>query len=191
LASLACFLLVAVASAVNYHLLYSIQVPAFERYVAIESREWKTQVGELAPEFEVVALDGSRVHSSDLRGNVVLINFFATWCGPCRVELPHLQKMWGELEANEGFHMLVIGREETPDSVAAFKSTSGFTFPVTADPDASAYHQFADEGIPRTYLVGRNGTLLYQSVGFADTDVYHQELARLREAIDQELAVGQ
>ena len=118
----------------------------------------------------------------------MLLNFFATWCGPCNAELPHLQELWNDLKANERITMLVVSREETEDTVAAFISTHGFTFPVALDPSAAAFSQFAKESIPRTYLIGRDGTILFQTLGFADDSRFYQrELATLRRTIDREL----
>ena len=170
-------------------LIYHVQVPAFDRYLLIDSRDWKTHVGDPAPDISVVMLDGSKKRLSDFRGKLVLLNFFATWCGPCNDEFPHLQELWNDLKANDRFTMLVVSREETKDTVAAFIATRGFTFPVALDPSAAAFSQFAKESIPRTYLIGRDGTILFQTLGFADDmPLYQRELATLRRRIDKELA---
>jgi peroxiredoxin len=138
----------------------------------IENREWQTHVGDPAPDISVVMLDGSKKRLSDFRGELVLLNFFATWCGPCNSELPHLQVLWNLFKANDRIPMLVVNREETQDIVVAFLSEHGFTFPVALDPSAAAFKQFAKEGIPRTYLIGRD----------------ERELATLQRMIDTELA---
>ncbi|HVT26786.1 MAG TPA: redoxin domain-containing protein, partial [Lacipirellulaceae bacterium] len=109
-------------------------------------------VGERAPDFRLTRIDGTPIQSSDLRGNVVVLNFFATWCGPCQMELPHLQSIWEEFGSDSHFRMLIVGRDETDDSVRAFKQKNGFTFPMAADPKGSVYKKFATEYIPRTYL---------------------------------------
>jgi peroxiredoxin len=174
-------------SATDYALIYSVQVPAFQRHVMIESREWKTRVGEQAPDITVVALDGSEARLSDFRGRTVLVNFFATWCGPCMHELPHLQAIWSDFKDRDKFTMLVIGRGETQETVAAFKSQSGYTLPLAIDVDSSAFQEFADSGIPRTYLISQDGGILNQSVGFGEMEVYQRELATLRRLVEKEL----
>ena len=74
--------------------------------------------------------DDKEFSMSEARGDVVLINFFATWCGPCRMELPHIQQIWEERKDNPRFRLLVIGREETMETVKQFCEENGFTFPT-------------------------------------------------------------
>jgi peroxiredoxin len=169
----------------NYALTYSIQLPDYERHVMIGSREWKTRVGESAPQFTVTMLDGTQVSLADLRGKVVLVNFFATWCGPCLNELPHLEELWDEVKTNDEFLMLVVGRGESQATAAAFKESKGFTFPIAVDPESTMYKLFADEGIPRTYLISSDGTILFQTLGYADLPVYQREFATLRGMIEE------
>ncbi len=74
------------------------------------------QVGDTAPQFSLTTVDGDDFSISG-GGNVVLINFFATWCGPCQMELPHIEQIWAANKDNEHFRLLVIGREETTKTV--------------------------------------------------------------------------
>lgn len=184
--SLSFALLFLATAGANYGIIYNVQVPRFERYMLIENRDWKTRVGDAAPDFEITMLDGSTKKLADFRGKVLLLNFFATWCGPCLHELPHMETMWKEFGGTDGFAMVIVDREETQDAVTSFQSKHGFTFPMALDPSASAFHQFAKDGIPRTYLIGRDGTILYQTMGFADIPVYERELASLRQIIREE-----
>ena len=130
-----------------------------------------TRLGELAPGFSIRADDGSTVDSAKLRGKVVVLNFFATWCGPCLEELPHVQQLWEEFGRRDDFAMLVVGREETAEKVAEFKARKGFTFPMAADPERSVYDRYATQLIPRTYVLSRDGKILFQTVGFHPDEI--------------------
>jgi peroxiredoxin len=80
------------------------------------------------------------------------------------------------------FQLLVIGREETDNSVRAFRSEEGFSFPMAADPDRAVFSLFATESIPRTVIIGRDGTVAYSQVGFIEAD-----LAALEAALEEQL----
>jgi peroxiredoxin len=139
--------------------------------------------GESAPDFELAALDGTPFHTADLHGRVIVLNFFATWCGPCQMELPHLQSIWDEFRDNDEFRMLAVGREESNASLNAFRREHGFTLPMASDPDKSTYAKFASGSIPRTYLISRQGTIVYQWTGG-----YETEISKLRRLLARELA---
>ncbi len=141
-------------------------------------------VGEQAPDITITPLDGTAIQLDDMRGQVVLVNFFATWCGPCKLELPDLQAIWNEVHADDEFRMFVIGREESAETVRSFRAEHGFTFPMAADPDRSAFGRFATESIPRTYLIDRAGTIVYQCTGY---DFEKLELAKLKDLLKIQL----
>lgn len=138
-----------------------------------------TRPGDPLPAFSLQSSDGQTIRSADLLGKVVLINFFATWCPPCNKELPHLEKeIWAKYRDNPRFALLSIGREHKVEEVKKFKQDKNLTLPMGADPDRAIYKQFATETIPRNYLIGKDGKILYQSKGFDE-----KELARLLELI--------
>ena len=141
-----------------------------------------TRVGETVPDFSLKTLEGDSFTVGEQRGHVVLLNFFATWCGPCQLELPHLQDIWNEFGKHDAFRMVIIGREESSEKVAAFRAKQGFTFLMAADRQGTAYGLFATERIPRTYLISRDGTILYQCTGY-----YEAELPKLRKLIRKQL----
>jgi len=138
-------------------------------------------VGDSVPSIVLTDTAGNIFDLDKLHGKVVLINFFATWCGPCIQELPEIQELWNKNCENDRFALIVIGREETNDSVKDFQATHGFTFPMAADPNRSAYSAFADEIIPRTFLVSPDGRIAHSSTGFSDAEMskLEAELASL------------
>jgi len=141
------------------------------------------RAGESAPDFELVTIEGTRFHTADLRGRVIVLNFVATWCGPCQMELPHLQALWDEFRDNDKFRMLVVGQGESDASLNAFRREHGFTFPMASDPDKAIYAEFASQSIPRTYLISSEGTILYQWTG-----AYEAEIPKLKKLLSKELA---
>jgi peroxiredoxin len=186
LVSLCCFLSCLTASGVNYALIQHIQMPSVMRH-QLYTPGALIRVGDRAPDVLITTLNGMPLRLSEHHGKVVLVNFFATWCGPCTIELPHLQEMWDDLHGNADFTMLIVGREESQEAVSKFKVANNFTFPMAVDLDGSAYAEFAEERIPRTYLVSRDGTVLFHSAGFSDSLFYETEFKRLRQIIASEL----
>jgi peroxiredoxin len=139
-------------------------------------------VGDLAPDFDIVDTQGYRFSISENRGKLILVNFFATWCGPCVMELPHIQKIWDQHQSNDDFRLIVIGREETNESVNSSLKEKDFTFSMAADPERNVYSQFAKELIPRNYLIGPDGKICFSTTGFDE-----EELLELSEEITHQL----
>jgi len=125
-----------------------------------------TVLGQTAPGFEVVTLGGEAFDLESQRGKVVLINFFATWCPPCRDELPHLEKEIWQRFRDRPFALIVVGREEDDDVLRPFAEKYGYTFPIAGDPDRAAFGKYASQYIPRNVVVGPDGMILFQSQGF-------------------------
>ncbi len=125
-----------------------------------------TEVGSPLPAIDFTTVEGVRITNQSLKGSVVVLNFFATWCGPCRDELPHIETELWQKYREEEFELIVVGREHTPTELNLFRAETGFTFPMAADPTRVTYNKFAEKWIPRTYVIDRDGTILFQSKGF-------------------------
>jgi len=128
------------------------------------------RVGDPAPQFSLTTADGDEFSLPE-RGKVTLINFFATWCGPCQIELPHIERIWAANKNDEHFRLLVIGREENKESVQEYRDKNGFSFPIAPDPDRVVYSLFANESIPRTLIVSPDGRIVYSKAGFYEDDL--------------------
>ena len=122
--------------------------------------------GDMAPDFTVEMLDGSKVTLSALRGKVVLVGFWATWCPPCRQELSHMQKDVIDRFAGKDLVVLPISRGEKRKTVEEYIAKMGYTFPIGLDGDQSIYRKYASNYIPRSFVVGRDGKVVYVAVGY-------------------------
>ncbi len=127
------------------------------------------KTGDVMPEFKLESAKGI-IHSADLKGKVVLINFFATWCPPCKKELPYIEKrIWAKHKENPDFKLLIVGRNHTQKEMDKFKGDK-FGLPFYPDKDRGMYSKFALSTIPRNYIVGKSGKIIYSSLGFSLKD---------------------
>lgn len=131
----------------------------------------RIRAGEDAPDFTVTTLDGDRFTLSEHRGKVVVLAFFATWCPPCREELPVLERDVWQAFRDRKFALLAIGREHSPDELRPFVAETDLSMPVAPDPDRSVYGAYADAWIPRTVVIGPDGRVLRHLVDFNPADL--------------------
>lgn len=134
--------------------------------------------GEQVPTFKYEYEKGKSAKISDLKGKIVLINFFATWCGPCRMELPKIQsEIWEKHHDNSKFVMLTFGREHNWQEVVKFREEQKLAFPLYPDPKREVYGLFAKQTIPRSFLVDEQGKIIFMSIGFEEG--HFNELVKL------------
>jgi cytochrome c biogenesis protein CcmG/thiol:disulfide interchange protein DsbE len=131
-----------------------------------------------APELNLYNLRGEAVGLEDFRGRVVLVNNWATWCPPCKAEMPVLQDFYTDY-AGLGFTILAIESGEPPTEVAAFVDQYGLTFPVLPDPTQSAMAAFQNYSLPSSYVVDREGQVRLAWMGPVNREVLDQYLAPL------------
>ena len=137
--------------------------------------------GDIAPDFTVEMLDGSNVTLSALQGKPTLLIFWATWCPPCRDELAHLQE--GVIDVyGDTITVLPLSRGEKREVVEEFIAKMGYTFPVGLDEEQAAYQLYASNYIPRCFVIGRDGVVVYSGVGYDEAVA-----AEVKEAIDKAL----
>ncbi|HEV2146223.1 MAG TPA: TlpA disulfide reductase family protein, partial [Longimicrobiaceae bacterium] len=129
------------------------------------------EVGSPAPAYAAAALSGDTVSLDALRGKVVLLNVWATWCHPCREEIPALQELH-ERHAAQGLTLVGVSVDNRSDraAVEGFAREYGMTYPVWLDPEERVSSTFRTLGVPSTFLIGRDGTILWKHVGPVDAD---------------------
>ena len=125
------------------------------------------KAGDKAPDFTVEMFDGTKTSLAELKGKVVLLNFWATWCPTCRQELTRVQKdIIDRFKGNEDFVFLPVSRGETRETVAAFREKMGYTFPMGLDPEQKIYRLYASNYIPRNFLIGKDGKVISATIGY-------------------------
>jgi peroxiredoxin len=133
-----------------------------------------------APDFTLPSLDGPNLRLQEQRGQVVMINFWATWCGPCRVEMPHLARLYDKYRGS-GFTVLAVNIDEDPYKAANLAKQLGMRFPVLLDKEKKVSRLYDLSTMPSTILVDREGRLRYVHRGYRDgyEETYDRQIREL------------
>jgi len=141
-----------------------------------ENTQPETEPRKTVPDFTVYDLEGNAYRLSDFRGKPVILNFWASWCGPCKSEMPDFDEKYGEY--GEQIHFLMVnltdGAQETVDSAFDYISAEGYTFPVYYDTDMSAAFAYSVTSVPATYFVDAEGYLEAWYPGAMSGDILQQ-----------------
>jgi peroxiredoxin len=147
-------------------------------------------VGNPAPSYAASTLSGESVSLSELRGEVVMLNIWATWCYPCRREMPSFEALHREL-GTDGLRIVAVSIDKggAEQEIAEFLEEYGITFTVLHDPDQKIARTFSAMGVPETFLINRDGVVVKHWIGRIDG---HSELVRgpIRDALGARLAAG-
>lgn len=135
-------------------------------FVKLNKAGFETPVqGDLPSiEFSLFNLEGIKKSLSDYKGKVVFLNFWATWCGPCRSEMPAMENVYKDLK-DDGFVILAVDLNEDRNTVQAFVDDLGLTFPILLDQTGEVGGAYEARSIPTTYLIGRDGNILGRAIG--------------------------
>ncbi|MGB5178995.1 MAG: TlpA disulfide reductase family protein [Gammaproteobacteria bacterium] len=123
----------------------------------------------VAPDFTLQDTSGKTHSLSDYRGRPVIINFWTTWCPPCREELPSMNRAW-HLIKEEGIAMLAINMGEDEDTIFLFSADYPTDFPVLMDRSGEVIEQWPVKGLPTTYVIAPDGTIAYRAIGSREWD---------------------
>lgn len=140
---------------------------------AADLQRWK---GGPTPRLELTALDGRPYRLENSRGKVVLVNFWATWCGPCREEMPSIERLKEKL-AGRPFEALAVNLDEPEARVRAFMSRTGLNLVVLLDPGRKAAKAWNARILPASFIVGPDGQIRYNAIGdldWADEKIVHR-----------------
>lgn len=123
----------------------------------------------MAPDFELVDTEGRTHRLSDYRGRTVIINFWTTWCPPCREEIPSMNRAWKSLQQNDVI-MLGINMGEDEDTIFIFTADYPADFPLLLDRDGEVIAEWPVKGLPTTYVVAPDGHIAYRAIGGREWD---------------------
>jgi peroxiredoxin len=126
-------------------------------------------VGKQAPDFDTVDLKGDVWSLSKLKGQVVFLNFWATWCPPCREEMPSMERLYAKLP-KEKFEMIALFNKDDPAAVKNFVTKLGITFPILSDEYNFAGTKYGLTGLPETFIIDKQGVIQEKYIGSVEWD---------------------
>ncbi len=138
--------------------------------------------GNLAPDFELRSVDGKTMKLSSLRGKKVIVNFWATWCPPCRLEMPEMEKFYTK-NKNEGIEILAVNltkAEKNRADVPAFMKEFGITFPVLLDENSDVAQLYEVSSIPASFIIDTQGVIREKIVGPMTRDLMEKMLGKIK-----------
>ena len=149
----------------------------FPSLLAADERGYLVEVGDMAPDFEMEFVDGSQSKLSDYRGQIVILQFTASWCSVCRLEMPHLEKDVWQTYKDKGVMLIGVDRDEPLETVIEFQKKIGTTYPLALDPGANIFGLFANKeaGVTRNVVIDKSGKIVFLTRLFEEKE-YQQML---------------
>ncbi len=156
----------------------SIQIAPTSELLISDVSGQPPQPGTPAPDFRFTLADDSTVQLSDLQGKKVLLNFWATWCGPCKAEMPDMQAL--QVSYPDDLVVLAVNQRETVDRIVPFAEELGLTFTLVADEDGTIGDAYAARGLPTSYFINRDGTVHAMHAGLLPRDMMEQRVQEMQ-----------
>lgn len=152
---------------------------ATETAVSGEAADTGLAVGKTAPDFKLKTMDGEEMSLSDFRGQPVFVNFWATWCPPCRAEMPDMEKLYGNMDI-EILAVNMTDTEKNAGAVADFVDETALTFPILMDVDGELSSVYNVRAYPTSYLIGADGKIGFIAYGAMNYDHMVQEFEKMK-----------
>jgi thiol-disulfide isomerase/thioredoxin len=164
----------------------------FEKEPVVQNQESDIPIGitkgEMAPDFIGTTLNGETIKLSDLRGKTVVINVFASWCGPCQLEAPHLAQVYKDL-GGDAIEFIGLNLEENPSEVAAFQAEHEWVFPVVLNQDGVLTDIYHPIGLPTSWFIDPQGVIQYVHTGPVTAKMLEQAIFDVQEGYGDPLAI--
>jgi peroxiredoxin len=144
--------------------------PAFSEQNGSDAAEANTTNNkdvQVAPDFTLTDLDGNSVSLADFKGKNIFLNFFATWCGSCRAEMPDLEQIFQNYQ-DDDFIVLAVNIGESPSKVEDYITANNFTFPVLLDQERTVAKTYKVSSIPMSFFINEDGVIEYKHLGLLD-----------------------
>ena len=153
----------------------------FSSLLVADERGYLVEVGDMAPDFEMEFVDGSQSKLSDYRGQIVILQFTASWCSVCRLEMPHLEKDVWQTYKDKGVMLIGVDRDEPLETVIEFQKKIGTTYPLALDPGADIFGLFANKeaGVTRNVVIDKTGKIVFLTRLFEEQE-YQEMLSVLK-----------
>jgi len=139
----------------------------------------KPEVGYLAPHFSLTGLDNQVYKVEGKRNKPVILNFWASWCGPCRLEAPDLQKLYEKYKDEIDVYGINVTSNDSPEAASAFVQTYKLTFPIPMDVAGTVSNRYLIQAFPTTYVVDTQGVVRKKIIGMIDAGTLELELRKL------------
>jgi len=161
-----------------------IKIPIFfilSAFLFAGDRGYIVEVGDMAPDFKMEFTDGQKTKLSELRGQIVILQFTASWCSVCRLEMPHLEKDVWQKYKDQNVLLIGVDRDESLEIVIAFQKKIGTTYPLALDLGANIFGLFAkkDAGVTRNVVIDKTGKIVFLTRLFEEKE-YQEMLSVLK-----------
>lgn len=153
----------------------------YDKIENAENLEVGIEEGKLAPDFVLSDINGKQIKLSDYRGKTVLLNFWATWCPPCKAEMPHMEKLYNKYK-KDGFEILAVNvttSEKNRNNVDQFIEDYGLTFTVPLDENGKVFQDYGIMAYPTSFFIDSDGVIRKKVLGAVDEEVMEKEILRL------------